>query len=109
MAPERFKQGLTSSIASDIFSLGLMYMEMITGTLPYRNDLHPVQSLISGAYLTDAKSLLKSKKVPGPIQNLILSMIAYSHAERPNNYKLLRDSCNRALKRSKGFFYSIFN
>ena len=35
MAPERFVTGNRSSIASDIFSLGLIYLEMLAGRLPY--------------------------------------------------------------------------
>jgi len=60
MAPERFQQGFSSSIASDVFSLGMIYLEMLTGYLPFQKGIDPVLSLRLGQYLTSTNVLLNN-------------------------------------------------
>ncbi|MFK5924944.1 MAG: serine/threonine-protein kinase [Verrucomicrobiota bacterium] len=109
MAPERFKEGYSSSIPSDMFSLGMMYLEMLVGHLPFRQHVHPVQSLITGQYLQDSTLLLKRKKVPKPIVSVILSLIAFTPAERPQSYPIFRKQLVRASSKTNGIFSKIFN
>jgi serine/threonine protein kinase len=109
MAPERFKEGYSSSIPSDMFSLGMMYLEMLVGRLPFRPEVHPVQSLLTGQYIQDSKFLLKRNKAPKPIANLILSLIAFAPGERPQSYPLLRKQLINAWRKSNGLFSKIFN
>lgn len=109
MAPERFKKGYSSSVPSDVFSLGMMYLEMLVGHLPFRQDVHPVQSLVSGQYLQDSGFLLRRAKVPKPIAGLILSMIAFSPAERPQSYPVLRKQLVKAWRKANGVLSKLFN
>jgi serine/threonine-protein kinase len=107
MAPERFQQGFSSSIASDVFSLGMIYLEMLTGYLPFQKDTDPVLSLRSGQYLKSANALLNNAKVPKSICEIIRLLIAFRAQDRPSNYNVLRDHLIRAYRKSHGFF-SIF-
>ena len=109
MAPERFKRGFSSSVASDIFSLGMIYLEMLTGRLPFRTGLHPVESLLSQHYLRDAATLLRSANIPKPISSVILSMIAFSPPDRPKNYSTLRSQIVRGWRKANGLLSPIFN
>jgi serine/threonine protein kinase len=109
MAPERFKEGFSSSVASDIFSLGMIYLELMAGTLPFRQGMHPVQALISGQYLKDAQALMKSHQVPSPVAKVILDMIAYAPNQRPPDYPALRSKIIRAWRKSNGFFFKLLN
>lgn len=109
MAPERFREGYSSSIPSDIFSLGMMYLEMLIGHLPFREDVHPVQSLVTGQYLQDSALLLQRKKVSKPIASLILYMIAFSPADRPQSYPILRKQLVKAWRKANGVLSKLFN
>lgn len=109
MAPERFREGYSSSIPSDIFSLGMIYLEMLVGHLPFRPGFHPVQLLVTGQYLKDSALLLRREKVPKPIAELILSMIAFSPSERPQNYTILRKRHVKGWRKSNGMLSKLFN
>ena len=108
MAPERFKQGVKSSIASDVYSLGMIYLEMLIGGLPFHAKMHPVQSILTARYEVDAASLLYSTDVPKSVSALILSMISFSPIDRPNDYPRLKSSIIRAAGQHLGLFSRIF-
>ncbi|TVL97528.1 MAG: hypothetical protein CV087_22235 [Candidatus Brocadia sp. WS118] len=84
MAPERFYSYI-SDIKADIFSLGIMMMEIVTGTQPYYTDQPLEQQIISGSYYEKAESMLLH--IPQQLSGLILSMIHPSVRNRPGNYK----------------------
>jgi serine/threonine protein kinase len=109
MAPERFKEGFSSSVASDVFSLGMIYLELLVGTLPFRADMHPVQSLVSGQYLKDAQSLMQRDGVTKPIMRLILRMIAYSPRDRFLDYVSLKKELIKSWRSSNGLFSKLFH
>jgi serine/threonine-protein kinase len=108
MAPERFLRGYTSSSRSDIFSLGMMYLEMLTGRRPFQNGTNPVEALLTGRYIVDAKSILKQSAIPMSIAELILDMIAFSPQNRPADYSILGQNLIRANKKSKSIFSRTF-
>ena len=109
MAPERFKEGFPSSVASDVFSLGMIYLELLVGTLPFRPDMHPLQSLVSGQYLKDAQSLMQRDAVAKPIMRLILRMIAYPPLDRFLDYASLKKELIKAWRSSNSLFSKLFN
>lgn len=109
MAPERFIEGFSSSVASDIFSLGMIYLELLVGTLPFRPDMHPVQSLVSGQYLKDAQALMQRDAVTKPVMCLILRMIAYSPSDRFSDYSSLKKHLLNAWRSSSGLFSKLFS
>lgn len=108
MAPERFLTGYSSSIASDVFSLGIMFLEMLTGELPFKRGTDPVEALISGQYLRDAAELLRRNAIPVASGKLILEMIAFSPKDRPSNYSALRHKILRAWGKSNSIFSRAF-
>lgn len=109
MAPERFRQGFRSSVASDVFSLGMIYIELLTGVLPFRKDIHPVQFLLNGQYHYDAEALLSRALVPRGVRCLILSMIAPNPTDRPQDYPTLRSTIIKAYRRSNGILSKLLN
>jgi serine/threonine-protein kinase len=102
MAPERFQEGIRSSITSDVFSLGMIYLELLTGSLPFRKDIHPVKSLLTGQYLRDADALLLRATVHRSIRGIVLDMIATQPGDRPLDYTALRSGMKEAHRRATG-------
>lgn len=109
MAPERFRQRFSSSLASDVFSLGFIYLEMLVGNLPFRNGTHPAKTIQSGQYLVDAENLLRTHKIQKSDAEVILSMIAFSPTDRPSSYSSLSKEILKAWRKSNGFFSKPFN
>jgi serine/threonine protein kinase len=89
MAPERFQAGYSSSVQSDIFSLGMIFCELLTGRLPFQRNIHPVLSLISGAYLSEIKTALGLISVPKNVKKLILSMVEFNPRNRIGDYQTI--------------------
>lgn len=102
MAPERFVKGNRSSPASDTFSLGLIYLEMLIGRLPYSFRIDPVEELLSGSYFTNAQMLLRQEAVPESIQRIILDCISRNPNERPSSYEELRERTIVAYRTTNG-------
>ena len=101
MAPERFMKGKKSSLASDIFSLGLIYLELLVGYLPYTFQKSPVDELLSGTYYSNADLILKQSSIPESIAGFILKCISRQQEERPLSYTQLRDSLATAYHSTK--------
>ena len=104
MAPERFAQGTHATLASDVFSLGMMYFEMLIGRLPFREGMNPIQSILSGQYIEDATALIRTESVSSSVGQVILNMLAFAPSDRPANYSSLRAKIMRASNSTKGFF-----
>lgn len=107
MAPERFCPGFRSSIASDIFSLGMIYAEMLTGDLPFRPGVHPIKSLRDGQYFTDMGALLARASVAKAVRGVILSMVAQNVCDRPRDYSVLRSSIINAYRHSNSWLFRL--
>lgn len=108
MAPERFYEGNKSSIASDMFSLGMIYFELLTGSLPFSDGSHPVTQLAEGSFHSNAKRILRRHAIPPSISSLILNMMSFSPKQRPHSYSCLRKEVISAYRRANGFFGRIF-
>lgn len=104
MAPERFQRGVSSSIYSDMFSLGMLYLEALTGQLPFREQIPVVEHLWSGHYMKDACELLETNIVPKQICDVILNMITPRPQDRPSDYTTLRTNLIRAYKKTLPFY-----
>jgi len=81
MAPERFDTYL-SDIGADIFSLGMICFEIITGSLPYSSEKSIEEQILSGEYYHRAKTMLSNIKV----ENLFLQMISPVREKRLQDY-----------------------
>ena len=80
MSPERFIKGFSSSEASDIYSLGIVIIELITGALPF--------NALDGSL--DLDSLLVDKNISSKLKKLVLRMIAPNFSERISIKKALK-------------------
>ena len=72
MAPEQFRG--QSSIASDIYALGVVIYEMFTGKLPHRSSTSPVQP--------DGKPGAAIEKIPSEWRPVVRKCMAYEPADR---------------------------
>jgi serine/threonine protein kinase/tetratricopeptide (TPR) repeat protein len=72
MAPEQFHG--QSSIASDIYSLGVVTYEMFTGKLPHRSS--------SGSITPGAKASAAVEKIPAEWRSVVKKCMAYEPADR---------------------------
>jgi serine/threonine-protein kinase len=81
MSPEQ-AHGENSGAASDVFSLGLIFYEMATGSHPFPSHsllgtLHAISSL------TPAAPSSLNSDIPAPLEELILAMLQKDPASRP--------------------------
>lgn len=98
MAPERFSKGYRPSIASDMFSLGLIFVELISGSLPFdmRKDIQ--SQLLSGEYLKRAAHVWQA--LPKDLQRLIVGCLL-PEPPRWSDYKLMHNLFSTAAKSSQ--------
>ena len=98
MAPERFVQGMRATVQCDIYSLGILLYELLTGRLPaIRNVQEHVDLLISGrllgAMIRDLRALRCAPKLIGAIENCLIP-----HPEaRYSTYAEIDDALRRSL------------
>lgn len=88
MAPEQFHG--VSSIASDIYSLGVVIYEMFTGKLPHRSN--------SGGKTPDGRPSSEVAKIPVEWQPVIKQCMAYEPADRYRSVDDVWLALNGALK-----------
>jgi serine/threonine protein kinase len=94
MAPERFSKSWSISPAADVFSLGIIAVELITGQLPsFNGHQHPVVLLRSREYFKRAKYMLRDTS--GPLQSLVLTMLDPESKRRPQDYSALISTIER--------------
>lgn len=94
MSPEQFEDSSTVDERADIYSLGIMLYEMVTGTKPYPSEmnLETFKIVKKGRYIRPRKI---DKKIPEEIAKLIHKMI------RPNPKKRFQsvDAVLHAVKK----------
>ena len=87
MAPEAFSIGYQADFASDIYSLGILFIEIITGHLPHMSSaLSPTEKF--AAYETLHKSNVINfsnvmSKMGTEMTNLVKDMLSQNPKERP--------------------------
>lgn len=91
MAPERFSGSWTIAPGADIFSLGDIGVQLMTGHLPTwdgaGDPLRSVTFIRSHEYLKRAKAILA--RCGGPLVPLILEMLHPDPTRRPDDYPAL--------------------
>jgi eukaryotic-like serine/threonine-protein kinase len=88
MSPEQAR-GEPLTAATDVFSLGLVFYEMCTGTHPFPNLLAVPESDVMAARRVDAPSE-RNPKVPQALSRLILRMLEQRPEERPTAEDVVR-------------------
>lgn len=62
MSPERFSGEWLLSPAADVYSLGIMAIQLNTGILPFRfGDIDPYEEIVTGSYFNNACKLLSTQ------------------------------------------------
>lgn len=84
MAPERFRSYI-SNIRADIFSLGIVLFEIMTGGLPFHPHREVEAQIMGGEYYQTAHRAMSD--FPRQLSQLVLSMIAPIEEKRPPDYK----------------------
>jgi len=85
-APEQFAEGMENDFRTDIYSLGAMAYEMLTGRLPFASD----QEKLSG--ITPIKPSLLNTCVPHELDSIVLKCLRKNQDQRYQNIDLLREA-----------------
>ncbi len=88
MAPERI-QGAKGGPASDMFSLGIMFFEMITGSRPFPNLSRKNTMKANATRKIKLPKKLQSQ-LPEPLVDLLHSLLAHNPQERPSAEETIR-------------------
>jgi serine/threonine-protein kinase PpkA len=95
MSPEQIRV-LELDGKSDIYSLGVLFVEMLTGELPYRGDSSMATALM---HLTEP--IPKLPRHLEFLQTIIEGMLAKAPEDRFENDQALREALNRAIATSR--------
>lgn len=93
MCPERFTGNWTLGVAADIYSLGLMAIQLNTGLLPFRfGQADPLHEIVTGSYFDNARTMLSERTEQ--FQKLCLNSIHPDPARRIADYHSLLKQLN---------------
>lgn len=102
MAPERYLKGWRSSPASDIFSIAMMWLELLCGRLPFNSASDIPHQILSGEYYSTATDMLNKASIRPKVQNVILDFITPNPNKRTHNWE-------QAIKKIRpSFLQSLF-
>jgi serine/threonine protein kinase len=108
MAPERFHKGFNSSSASDIFSVGIMFFELMSGKLPFDSNQDIAAQISNSSYIDRIDKGLENLKVEKRASCLIRAMVTPDLGRRINDYDEIKSILNHLIK-SKYSFTNLFN
>ena len=94
--PPEQAAGKGSTIKSDIYSLGILFYEMLAGTMPFRGET--AVEIALKHIKTPMPSIRKvNSKVPQSVENIILKCTAKNPKNRYTNVRALQDDLKSAL------------
>lgn len=90
MAPERFSGSWKLSPTADIYSLGMMAIQMATGILPFRfNGTSPLEEIFTASYFTNAHQILGD--LSANFGNFCLQCIHPDPSARPATFQAVKN------------------
>jgi tRNA A-37 threonylcarbamoyl transferase component Bud32 len=98
MSPEQLR-GQTLDGRSDIYALGMMSYEMLTGALPFQGAKTPIEIINFHMKQTPPvpSKLKEGVKIPGAVDDIIVKMVAKSRDDRFADTNELRAAIAKAL------------
>lgn len=99
MAPEQMVDPRGVDFRADIYSLGVIFFEMLTGSRPYPNltSVQIMAKAVTGEAIPDVRTVDPS--VPAVIANVVRAMCAPDRGARVDSPQWIADCCNRVLER----------
>ena len=101
LAPELSK-GKQATMQSDIYSLGIVFYELLTGDVPYKADT-PVQVALMHIKGTIPRVRDFNPQIPQSVENIITKATAKSLNNRYKNIALMLQDLNDCLKEEHKF------
>ncbi|MBQ6126547.1 MAG: Stk1 family PASTA domain-containing Ser/Thr kinase [Erysipelotrichaceae bacterium] len=99
LAPE-ISKGKQASMQSDIYSLGIVFYELLTGDVPFKAD-NPVQVALKHVKENIPSVRSFDPNIPQSVENIILKATAKNVNERYKNIALMIQDLNECLKRAR--------
>ena len=81
IAPEQL-QGRPHSMASDIYSFGIVWYEMLTGELPFESESSPIESALARLQGPAAAPSSKNPLIPADLDAVVLGCLRRSPKDR---------------------------
>lgn len=98
MAPERFSGDWALSPTADIYSLGMMAVQLNTGVLPFRFDqVDPAEEIATGSFFENARQMLENRS--DDFRRFCLHCIHPNPAARPSTFRDVAAQLNSIAKR----------
>ena len=97
LAPE-LAQGKQATMQSDIYSLGIVFYELLTGDVPYKADT-PVQVALQHIKGTIPSVRDFNPEIPQSVDNILIRATAKSPNQRYRNIALMLKDLNECLKK----------
>jgi len=85
IAPERFDNYI-SNFRADIFSLGMVFFEFLTGCLPYKKEKTIAEQIATGEYYDNIETMLRGRE-DIEVNNLLLRMLHPEADKRLGDYE----------------------
>lgn len=95
LAPEIAKGG-QASMQSDIYSLGIVFYELLTGDVPFKGDT-PVQVALQHINKDVPKVSKFNPDIPISVENIVIRATARNTKERYDNAAIMLKDLNRCL------------
>ena len=97
LAPE-LSRGRQANMQSDIYSLGILFYELLTGDVPYKADT-PIQVALMHVRGTIPSVRKFNPTIPQSIENIVIKATAKSLSNRYKNIALMLQDLNSCLKK----------
>jgi len=101
MSPEQVEESASIGPVSDIYSLGVIFYELLTGQLPFKGSIAAVLGQIMSKDPTPLADL--RPELDKELEQLCLQMLAKDASARPTSMKAVAQSLTKWLKKPQSY------